>query len=483
MKGLVLRPFIYVAVFFVLALLMSLFVFYVASFNIGINDFYFANPTIITITRSIGILSVIGCFILFILVKKLSKKLSELDAKRFQSESELIILRETAESAKLTKKNFLSNISHEMRTPLNGILGFADILSNAQLSKKEQDEYLQYIKSSGSILLKLISDMLEFNKIDSGKIEIKHETFHFREFIKQDIEAYAFHVKQKGLEFRINVDNAIPECIISDRHHLQQLMVYLLGNAIKFTEKGKIGIDIKMMKEYEDSALLKFCVYDTGIGITSDNNEKVFESFSQVNDTAGRQFGGSGLGLAIVKHLVNAMGGSIKFTSPSPYNDNHTVTRGTCFEIILPVDVSREKRVAIPETMVIKRTGLERKLHVLLVEDNLLNQKLASFILKKIGCHAEVASNGLEALEMIGKQNYDLVLMDIQMPVMDGLQASMAIRKELHLDVPIVALTANTFKEDVENCINAGMNDHLGKPYKEDQLIQMINKWTMMKAV
>ena len=479
MKGLTLRPFIFVAGFLLFALLVSLLV----ALNRSINNFYFTNPITITIARSIGIISVIGCFILIFLMKKSSRELSQSDIKRRQAEGELAAMREITESAKLTKRNFLSNISHEMRTPLNGILGFADILSNTQLSKKEQEEYLEHIKTSGNILLKLISDMLEFNKIETGKIEIKNESFRFRDFIKQDIESYAFHVKQKALEFEVHVDSAIPEFINTDKSHLQQALIYLLGNAIKFTEKGKIGIDVKMMKKYEDSALLKFSVYDTGIGITSDNFEKVFESFSQANETAGRKFGGSGLGLAIVKHLVNAMGGSIKFNSPSPYNDKGSTSRGTCFEILLPVDTSKEKALSATQQDVESKTVLERKLHVLLVEDNLLNQKLASFILKKIGCHAEIASNGLEALEMIGKQNYDLVLMDVQMPVMDGLQASMAIRKELHLDVPIVALTANTFKEDVENCINAGMNDHLGKPYKEEQLIQIINKWTVTKAV
>jgi signal transduction histidine kinase/ActR/RegA family two-component response regulator len=424
---------------------------------------------------------VVACFILLILLRKKDKALEVIQAKKQEAENELVQLREKAESAKLSKKNFLSNISHEMRTPLNGILGFADILLKSPISKTEQEEYLQHIKTSGNILLRLISDMLEFNKIETGKIEIKNEAFHFKEFIRQDIEAYAFHVKEKGLDFELNIDNAIPEYIISDKHHLQQILVYLLGNAIKFTEKGKVGIDIRKVKEYDDSALLKFCVYDTGVGITSDNHEKIFESFTQANDTAGRKFGGSGLGLAIVKHLVNLMEGSIRFISPSPYNEATNISRGTCFEILLPVDISKEQ--AVKEKIEIIKTEVDRRLHVLIVEDNLLNQKLASFILKKIGCHSEIASNGLEALEMIGKQNYDLILMDIQMPVMDGLQASMAIRKELHLDVPIVALTANTFNEDVENCFNAGMNDHLGKPYKEEQLIQIIEKWSIKKAV
>ena len=481
MKGLSLRPTAYITGF--LTLLIIAFVALLVIINAGNLIFSSSTPFFILITRVIGVTAVIVSFILFFAIRKKNNTIKELDLKRQRAESELLILREAAESAKLSKRNFLSNISHEMRTPLNGILGFADILSNTQLSKSEQSEYLQHIKTSGNILLKLISDMLEFNKIETGKIEIKNETFLFREFIKQDIEAYAFHVKEKGLAFHLSIDSAIPEYIISDKHHLQQVLVYVLGNAIKFTEKGKVGIDIKKVKEYDDSALLKFSVYDTGIGITSDNHEKVFESFSQANDTAGRKFGGSGLGLAIVKHLVLAMGGSIRFVSPSPFNDETTETRGTCFEILLPVDIARGNKMAIGEKVMASTIEVVRKIHVLLVEDNLLNQKLASFILKKIGCHAEIASNGLEALEMIGKQNYDLILMDIQMPVMDGLQASMAIRKELRLDVPIVALTANTFQEDVENCINAGMNDHLGKPYKEEQLIQMINKWSIKKAV
>lgn len=479
MKGLVVKPIILGALILSIIIAGVLLLKGISSFG-NVNDSS-TDPSII-ITRLISIITLVCCFFLFALLKKKNKEMQDVFQKKQQAEAELFTLREKAEAAKLSKRNFLANISHEMRTPLNGILGFSDILLNTSLSKKEQDEYLQHIKTSGNILLKLISDMLEFNKMETGKIKIKQETFSFSEFIRQDIEAYSFQVKEKGLTFELKVDPTIPEFIITDQFHLQQVLVYLLGNAIKFTEKGKVGIDIKKMKEYDDSALLKLCVYDTGIGITSDNHEKVFESFSQANDTAGRQFGGSGLGLAIVKHLVNAMGGSVRLFSPSPYkNRSDEGGRGTCFEILLPVDICRNGK---PESQKeVPGTKAERKLSVLIVEDNLLNQKLASFILKKINCHAEIASNGLEALEMIGKQNYDLILMDIQMPVMDGLQASMAIRKELRLDVPIVALTANTFNEDVENCMNAGMNDHLGKPYKEEQLIQMIHKWGTKKAV
>jgi len=480
MKGLTLKPIILIG-----ALILAVIVLAVQVLRgiVTTDSFSILSTDIsITIIRFIGITALVCCFFLIITLKKKNKEIAISYQKKQRAEDELITLREKAEAAKQSKRNFLANISHEMRTPLNGILGFSDILLNTPLSKKEQNEYLQHIKTSGNILLKLISDMLEFNKMETGKIEIKHETFQFREFIKQDIEAYAFQVKEKGLTFEMNVDDGVPDFVIADRFHLHQILVYLLGNAIKFTEKGKVGIDIKKIKEYDDSALLKLSVYDTGIGITSDNHEKVFESFSQANDTAGRQFGGSGLGLAIVKHLVNVMGGSIRLFSPSPYNDLRPTSRGTCFEILLPVDICRESKLNTEPKRKVE-TGNERKLNILIVEDNLLNQKLASFILKKIDCHAEIASNGLEALEMIGKQNYDLILMDIQMPVMDGIQASMAIRKELRLNIPIVALTANTFSEDVENCMNAGMNDHLGKPYKEEQLIQMVHKWSVKKAV
>ncbi len=480
MKGLTLRPQFYVAAILTVCLIVVILLLKGITSSFSLN--FSLSDSLGIIASCIGLLAVVACWLLSKSIKQKTTALADVEAKRQKAESELVFLRGKAEAAKQSKKNFLSNISHEMRTPLNGILGFADILSKKELSKAEHEEYLQHIKTSGNILLKLISDMLEFNKIETGKIEIKNESFAFREFIRQDIEAYSFHVKEKGLEFQLEVDKAIPDYINSDKHHLQQILVYLLGNAIKFTEEGKIGIKIGRVKDYEDSALLRFSVYDTGIGITSDNYEKVFESFSQANDTAGRKFGGSGLGLAIVKHLVTAMGGSIDFKSPSPFNAPGSKTRGTCFEILLPVDVPKEQS---PEASgnTIGKIELYRKMQVLLVEDNLLNQKLASFILKKIGCHAEIASNGLEALEMIGKQNYDLVLMDVQMPVMDGLQASMAIRKELRLDVPIIALTANTFQDDVDNCFNAGMNDHLGKPYKEEQLVQMINKWGKKEIV
>jgi signal transduction histidine kinase/ActR/RegA family two-component response regulator len=480
MKGLILKPIVLIGVLMLSMLVITAFVLK-GIFNPDGHNFSSTEISIV-ITRLIGIAALIACFFLFVGLRKKNKEIQETYQKKQQAETELLGLREKAETANQSKRNFLANISHEMRTPLNGILGFSDILLNTSLPKKEQDEYLQHIKTSGNILLKLISDILEFNKMETGKIEIKHETFQLREFFRQDIEVYAFQVKEKGLAFEMTVDDGVPDFVITDRFHLQQILVYLLGNAIKFTDTGKVGIDIKKVKEYDDSALLKLSVYDTGIGITSDNHEKVFESFSQANDTAGRQFGGSGLGLAIVKHLVNAMGGSIRLFSPSPYNESKTINRGTCFEILLPVDICRESKL---KAEVLEETPSKQaqKMHVLIVEDNLLNQKLASFILKKIDCHAEIASNGLEALEMIGKQNYDLILMDIQMPVMDGLQASMAIRKELRLDIPIVALTANTFSEDVENCMNAGMNDHLGKPYKEEQLIQIVNKWGMKKAV
>ena len=479
MKGLILKPTVFIGVVLLLMLVLTLLLLKRIFIPAGLS--ILSVETSIIITRLISIAALTGCFFMFVSLRKRNKEIQEVYQKKIQAEGELLSLREKAETAKQGKRNFLANISHEMRTPLNGILGFSDILLTSPLSKKEQDEYLQHIKTSGNILLKLISDMLEFNKMETGKVEIKHEAFQFREFIKQDIEVYAFQVKEKGLAFEMKVDDGVPDYVITDRFHLQQILVYLLGNAIKFTEKGKVGIDIKKVKEYDDSALLKLCVYDTGIGITSDNHEKVFESFSQANDTSGRQFGGSGLWLAIVKHLVNAMGGSIRLFSPSPYNDLKPASRGTCFEILLPVDICRESALK-PKSTKEQEIKQDRKMHVLIVEDNLLNQKLASFILKKIDCHAEIAANGLEALEMIGKQNYDLILMDIQMPVMDGIQASMAIRKELRLDIPIVALTANTFNEDVENCMNAGMNDHLGKPYKEEQLIQMVNKWGVKKS-
>ncbi len=407
----------------------------------------------------------------------------DLEEKVQERTIELEKVKEAAERANQSKTRFLSSMSHEIRTPLNGILGFTEILSKSSLSKEEEQEYLMHIKMAGELLSKLIGDILDLNKIEEGKLNLENESFHFKEFIESSLYPYKFQINENGIDFVMEIDRRIPDYMISDRHRINQLLVNLVGNSIKFTKEGQIGIKISGDKIDEENFMLKMKVYDTGIGIPPDKFEKIFESFTQANETIGRNFGGSGLGLAIVKHLVTVMNGTIKVTSPFPSRLSKG-NAGSCFEIELPVKIDTARRDRAGGEMEINdlRSLEGRNVSVLVVDDNIMNQKLASFLLEKMGCKVRVAGDGQEALDLVKTSKFDVILMDVHMPLMDGYEASQIMRKQLHLETPIVGVTANVFKDDIEKCIRAGMNDHLGKPYVENQLASKINKWAMADA-
>ncbi|HMG67104.1 MAG TPA: ATP-binding protein, partial [Chitinophagaceae bacterium] len=240
----------------------------------------------------------------------------DLEEKVQERTTELEKVKEAAERANQSKTRFLASMSHEIRTPLNGILGFTEILSKSSLSKEEEQEYLMHIKTAGDLLSKLIGDILDLNKIEEGKLSLENESFHFKEFIESSLYPYKFQINENGIEFLMEISASLPDYIISDRHRIHQLLVNLIGNSIKFTKEGQIGIKITGQKVDEESFNLQMSVYDTGIGIPSDKFDRIFESFTQANETISRNFGGSGLGLAIVKHLVTAMNGKIKVISP-----------------------------------------------------------------------------------------------------------------------------------------------------------------------
>jgi signal transduction histidine kinase/ActR/RegA family two-component response regulator len=414
-------------------------------------------------------------FIFLFLIWRSAYFLNIADIKRKQNEADLEKAKREAEEASLSKTRFLSSMSHEIRTPLNGILGFADILSKSEVSKKEQQEFLGHIKTSGELLLKLIGDILDVNKIEAGKLELENESFPFKEYVSSAIYPYKHTINEKGLDFRLKIDDSIPAYIVGDRHRINQMLVNLLGNSIKFTSRGYIGIQIDKLSETEKQVELRISVFDTGIGIDRDKTEKVFESFTQASDSVARHYGGSGLGLTIVKELLRLMNGTIRVSSPSPFGSVADF-KGTCVEMVIPFLVDRSEHLPkepIP-TPAIKGAG--SPLYILVAEDNLLNQKIASYMLTKLGHRFDLAENGNEALEMVQHTKYDLVFMDIHMPVMNGFQSAQLIRK-LNLTVPIIGLTANVFKDDVQQCLDSGMNDHLGKPYNEEQLNSMIGKW------
>ena len=404
----------------------------------------------------------------------------DLEEKVHERTTELEKVKEAAERANQSKTRFLSSMSHEIRTPLNGILGFTEILSKTSLSKEQEQEYLMHIKTAGELLSKLIGDILDLNKIEEGKLSLENESFHFKEFVESSLYPYKFQINENGIDFILEIDDSIPDYIISDRHRIHQLLVNLIGNSVKFTKEGQVGIKIAGEKIDEGNFMIRMSVYDTGIGIPPDKFGKIFESFTQANETISRNYGGSGLGLAIVKHLVTVMNGTIKVKSPFPHKYSKG-DAGSCFEIALPVKIdTARKHHPAEETHINGINNLEGKnVSVLVVDDNIMNQKLASFLLEKLGCKIHVAGDGEEALELVKTNKIDVILMDVHMPVMDGYEASQIIRKQLRLETPIIGVTANVFKDDIEKCIQAGMNDHLGKPYGENQLAAKINKWVM----
>ena len=384
-----------------------------------------------------------------------------------------------AENANMIKSRFLANMSHEIRTPLNAIIGFADVLAKQEMSKQQKVEYLGYINNSGNLLLRLIGDILDISKIEEGKLELVHESFPFKEVISSAILPYKFSANEKGLEFALRFSENIPNYLIGDPSRIKQVIINLIGNALKFTKEGKITIDVTNMTSNETAEEIKirFAISDTGIGISTEQHANVFESFTQADNSIIRKFGGTGLGLSIVRQLVTMMGGEIHIISPSNSNA-HLGGPGSTFWFSLPYKVDKV-RVA-PSDIVQdeeKRFSREDRIRVLVVEDNQLNQRLAKIILSNIGCDAMFSDNGQEALDILQRENFSIVFMDVQMPIMDGYEATRKIRKELQLTLPVIGLSANVFKEDIENCLASGMNDYLSKPYNENQMYDIIKKW------
>lgn len=407
-------------------------------------------------------------------VNTLAKELQKSEEVQQHYVESLIKEREASEQANKAKSEFLAVMTHELRTPMNGVLGMLQLMQSTALSK-EQDEYVEIALSSGDHLLGLINDILDFSKIEQGSIELDQKFFDLHHSLRRIADSFKTIVTNKDLKFEVDISAVENLNVKADETRLHQILVNLLGNAVKFTKKGHVGLTIGSVERINDQIKLSIVVSDSGKGISEDNIERIFDAFQQEDASISRQYGGTGLGLAISKQLVEKMNGNLIVQSAAE--------QGSRFICQFTWDVAKNKVDAHP--VIPEELAAENFLsRVLLVEDNEVNQKVALKMLKDFGLYCDLAEDGLQAVHLAKQNQYDLILMDLQMPNMDGYQATKALRQEdgLNKVTPIVALTANALYDVKNQCLQAGMNDFLAKPYKKALLQQLLTRWLKVKV-
>lgn len=374
--------------------------------------------------------------------------------------------KQIAELAIYAKDSFLANMSHEIRTPLNAIIGFTDLIAKSQLNPT-QKEYIENVQTAGENLMLIINDILDLSKIDSGQLIIETQPFSLKNTLKHTYELLKVKIPN-DIEFNLFLDAEMPDMVMGDRGRLNQILTNLAGNAIKFTPEGEITISVKKIAENDTSYTLRFSVKDTGIGISEDKLVTIFDRFTQAEESTTRRFGGTGLGLNIVKQLIELQQGviNVKSTPGKGSEFYFIISFGKAFAGNGKETVAKEPEEQIPA----------QKLSVLLLEDNILNQKLAKSVIDEFGFSLDIANNGEEGIDMFLKKPYDLILMDLQMPVKDGYQTTEYIRSELKSDIPIIAMTAHSLVGEQQKCFDIGMNGYVPKPFKQAELLNEINR-------
>jgi PAS domain S-box-containing protein len=386
---------------------------------------------------------------------------------RKKSETELQKAKEIAEQSVRIKENFLANMSHEIRTPMNAIIGFAGLLEKSELNH-DQQQFVNAINTAGENLLAIINDILDLSKIDAGMMLLEEIPFSPANLIDSLAVLMQNKAAEKRLILEVHKSERLPSTVAGDPTRLTQVLVNLVGNAVKFTQKGSVTLLAEVEEEWSSTCKLRFTVKDTGVGIPPDRISSIFDRFRQAGTDVSRKYGGTGLGLSIVKNLVEMQGGTVHVTSEPG--------KGSVFSVVIPYRKARmgeqESSGSQPDSKALRHPV---KLRILLAEDNLMNQKLALKVLEgEFGFDVEIADNGKIALDKLRRESYDVVLMDIQMPEMDGYEATTEIRNTLGLDVPVIAMTAHAMSGEREKCLALGFNEYISKPFKVETLLSTI---------
>lgn len=443
-------------------------VFFIAFSPITLNE-YLINGSLLVL-----LVAIIMIFSINMRYKLTSKDITS-NLKLKKNRLELIKAKNFAENATQLQREFLSNMSHEIRTPMNGIIGITRILQGTELND-EQKHYLNAVSQSSTNLMMIINDILDFSKIEAGKIELEEVPFNLDDLLNVAQEILISEVQTNGLYLRLEKHDSVPNQLIGDPVRLNQILMNLLANAIKFTDKGGVTLKVTSVLDSGNEALIRFSIIDTGIGIPEDKTESIFQSFSQATSSTTRLYGGTGLGLAISKQLVELQHGTISVDSELGKGSafNFEIKYGKLAtqdhsNLALELIEKNSRRIMMSE--------LQGK-KILLVEDHPINQMLATKVLEDWGFDVDLAGNGRIALDKLKENQYSLILMDINMPEMDGYETTSAIRSQdnlNHKEIPIIAMTASAFIGESQRCIKAGMNDYVSKPFNPQELLAKIN--------